>query len=281
MKYCLKYSNICTKLNQADEISIKYSEDKGLVDFMKKFNAQRIVLRVDVNNFSLNEIRKLAAIKNTYPELQFTVALNEASPIVVASLKENNIPFYFAIPCTNWEQFNQYINTGVSDIDISGPLAFELSKVKLVLASLDQKVQVRATPNKCINLLPDTNPIIGFYIRPEDIDLYEEFIDILDFEGLEHQDTFFKMYSEEKLFIGNLMQCIYNFNAPVDNKGLITAFGERRRNCGRQCLNGGLCRRCNILVKLSQPMGDRARIQILDTIKKEEKELNNGKNISD
>ena len=38
MKYCLKYTNICTKLNRANEISIKYIEDKGLVDFMKKFS---------------------------------------------------------------------------------------------------------------------------------------------------------------------------------------------------------------------------------------------------
>ena len=70
MKYCLKYTNICTKLNKADEISIKYIEDKGLVDFMEKFKAQRIILRIDLWNFSPNEIRKLIAIRKQYPDLK-------------------------------------------------------------------------------------------------------------------------------------------------------------------------------------------------------------------
>ena len=273
MKYCLKYTNKSTRLNKADEISIKYIEDKGLVDFMEKFKAQRIVLRIDPTNFSHNEIKKLTAIRKQYPQYNFAAALASYDQDLTTALKKANIPYYIAAPCLDWETFAQLIDIGVCDIDLSGPLAFEFSKVKRVLNSLDRKIQIRVTPNKVINLNPHTPTVVGFFIRPEDIDLYEDYIDVLEFEGLEHQDTFFSIYAEQKRFIGNLNQCIYNFIEPVDNKGLVSLFGERRINCGRQCLNGGHCRRCFDLVSVSKSMGDRVREKILETLRKEQEKL--------
>lgn len=275
MKYCLRYTNICTKLNRADEISIKYIEDKGLVDFMEKFSSQRIILRVDTWNFSQNEIRKLIAIRKQYPEYNFTVALSNLDKDIVPMFQKENIPFFEDEPCQDWETFNLLLEIGVSDIDISGPLAFEMSKVKRVVNSFNRKVIIRATPNKVVKFREGTDDLVGFYIRPEDVEMYEDFIDVLEFEGLEHQDTFFSIYAEHKSFIGNLNQCIYNFQKPIDNKGLITLFGERRRDCGRQCLSGGRCNRCYTLADLAKPMGERARDKIMDTLKTEQEKLKN------
>lgn len=273
MKYCLKYTNICTKLHKADEISIKYIEDKGLVDFMKKFSSQRIILRVDTWNFSQNEIRKLVAIRKQYPEYNFTVALSNLDEDIVSVFQKENIPFFEDEPCQDWETFNLLLEVGVSDVDISGPLAFEMSKIKRVLNSFNRKVVIRATPNKAVKFREGTDDLVGFYIRPEDVEVYEDFIDVLEFEGLEHQDTFFSIYAEHKSFIGNLNQCIYNFQKPIDNKGLITLFGERRRDCGRQCLSGGRCNRCYTLADLAKPMGERARDHIMETLRKEQEKL--------
>lgn len=273
MKYCLKYTNICTKLNHADEISIKYIEDKGLVDFIKKFSLQRIILNINPWSFTESELRKLIAIRKQYPEYNFAVAMSEYEPSCAEKLREADIPFFDASRCMDWEQFHMLLKAGVNDINISGPLAFEMSKVKQVLEVLDRKVIIRATPNLVVNSNSNTDPLIGFYIRPEDVELYEGFIDVLEFEGLEHQDTFFSIYAEHKSFIGNLNQCIYNFQEQVDNKGLITLFGERRRDCGRQCLSGGRCNRCYTLADLAKPMGERARDKILETIKKEQEKL--------
>lgn len=273
MKYCLKYTNICTKLYKADEISIKYIEDKGLVDFMKKFSSQRIILRVDPADFSHNEVRKLIAIRKQYPEYCFTIGLAYADPTLIPWFQQENIPFYVAAPCKSWEEFHWLMKQGVSDVDISGPLAFEIGNVRRVLNSLGRNVVVRATPNKVANLEHYTDTLVGFFIRPEDVVIYEDGIDVLEFEGLEHQDTFYSIYAEKDMFIGNLNQCIYGFQEQVDNKGLVTLFGERRKNCGRQCLNGGRCRRCYDLASLAKPMGDRARKTIMETIKKEQEKL--------
>lgn len=269
MKYCLRYTNICTKLDQTDEITIKYIEDKGLIDFLEKYNSKRVNLLIDASVFPETEVRKLASIKNFYPQYNFAIAMSHYKPELTLAFVEADIPFYISTPCTNWEQFQLYIAAGVSDINVSGPLGFELPKVKRVLNKLEQKIQVRATPNKIKKLEEGTNDIVGFFIRPEDVKVYEEFIDILDFEGLEHQDAFYSIYAEQKLFMGNLNQYIYNFSDSVDNCGLISLFGERRKDCGRQCLSGGGCRRCYLLANLAPAMKERVRKKIMGTLKKE------------
>ena len=270
MKYCLKYINICTKLHKADEISIQYIEDKGLVNFMEKFSSQRIILRVEATYFPESEVRKLIAITKTYPDYRFAVAMGGYVQKLGHTLKEAGIDFFESTPCTDWERLNYLIKEGVSDINLSGPLAFDLGNVHRVLNILNSTAQVRVTPNSCMRLNPNTDPLVGFFIRPEDVEVYEGLVDVLEFEGLEHQDTFYSIYAEQKMFIGNLNQCIYNFNKPIDNKGLISLFGERRKTCGQQCLKGGRCHRCYDLADLAKPMGERAREQILDTIKAEQ-----------
>lgn len=275
MKYCLRYTNICTKLNKCQEITIKYIEDKGLVDFLEKYNSKRVNLLVNPTYFPESEVCKLIAIKNTYPQYNFAVALSLYNFELMTTLRINKIPFYVAKPCMDWGMFNILLESGVCDIDLSGPLAFELGNVKRVLNSLDRKVQIRVTPNKVSDLyLKKMNSLIGFFIRPEDVEIYEGYVDVLDFEGLEHQDTFYSIYAEQKMFIGQLNQCIYDFKEQIDNKGLITLFGERRRDCGRQCLQGGRCRRCYSLANLAKPMGERAREKILETLKKEQEKIN-------
>lgn len=278
MKYCLKYTNICTKLYKADEISIKYIEDKGLVDFMEKFSSQRIILRIEATYFPESEVRKLIAIKNTYPDYRFAVAMGGYVQELGHTLREAGIDFFESTPCTDWERFNYLIKEGVSDINLSGPLAFDLGNVHRVLNILNPNVQVRVTPNSCLRLNPNTDPLIGFFIRPEDVSVYEDFVDVLEFEGLEHQDTFYSIYAEHKMFIGGLNQCIYGFNKVIDNKGLVSLFGERRKTCAQQCLKGGRCHRCYDLAAIAKNMGDRAKEQILDTIKEEQEKMKSSEN---
>lgn len=270
MKYCLRYSNISTKLNKCDEITIKYIEDKGLIDFLKRHDQQRINLLIDVSYFPDSEVRKLVAIKQTYPQYNFTAALSAYKQSLIDKLREATISFYVAEPCLDWEMLNILVAAQVCDINISGPLAFELEKVKKAV----KNIRLRATPNKVENLYPEnTNSLIGFYIRPEDVELYERYIDVLDFEGVERQDAFYTIYAEQKSFIGNLNQCIYNLNLAIDNKAMVKLFGERRMNCGRQCLSGGGCRRCYSLAHLAELKSEDIRATALETIEQEKAKL--------
>lgn len=269
MKYCLKYTNKSTKIRQSEEIQIKYIEDKGLLNFLSHHPTQRINLLVDPNYFPESEVKKLAAIHKTYPQYNFAVALTRFKPKTAALLYRENIPFYEAAPCLNWEDLQTLLAANVSDINISGPLGFELPAVRRLLDKQKNKVQVRATPNKVTNANAATDPLVGFYIRPEDLSLYEEYIDVIEFEGIEHQDSFYSIYAEQQQFIGNLNQCIYDLPMPVDNKGLVQLFGQRRIDCKRECLSGGYCRRCYSLTNISKPMGEYARQKMLEKLEAE------------
>lgn len=277
MKYCLKWNNRCYHLKDADEISIKYIEDKGLLDFLEKYADKRIILRIIAKDFIDSELAKLVAIKRQFPDYQFTVALDEYHPQLIEKMKEKELPFYIAQPVKNWEVLNHYVkDLKVSDIDLSGALGFELLKVKRFLEKFGPNTKVRITPNIITSDSLHCPPLQMFFVRPDDLDQYEPYVDVVEFEGLEHQDTFFNIYAKEKTFVGKLNQVIYNFPLSIDNLGLIPSFGERRIGCGRECLYGGKCRRCNNLADLSQEMGTRARTKIIENIKEkiEKNELN-------
>ena len=272
MKYCLKWNNRCSHLKDADEISIKYIEDRGLVDFMEKYADKRIIIRLESIDFSDSEIAKLAAIRKQFPNYRFTVGLPQEDYNLALKLSSKDIPFYFLKPVQNWEDFRFYITElGVSDIDLSGALAFELPKVKRYLEKVKANTVIRITPNIIHSQTDNCPPLQHFFVRPDDIDQYEPYIDIIEFEGIEHQDTFYNIYAKEKMFIGKLNQVIYNFPLAIDNMGLIPQFGERRISCGRECLCGGRCKRCDTLAHISEVMGPQVREKIKENLQKQTK----------
>lgn len=278
MKYCLKWTNTSKYLKDVDEISIKYIEDRGLVSFMEKYADKRIILRVIAKAFSDSELSKLIAIKKQFPNYNFTVALDENNQALVIKLKNAKIPFYFLKPVQDWETFGYLINSlEVSDIDLSGALAFELPKVKRYLEKVNANTVIRITPNIIQSQTENCPPLQNFFIRPDDIDQYEPYIDILEFEGIEHQDTFYNIYAKEKLFVGKLNQVIYNFPLAIDNVGLIPQFGERRISCGRECLSGGRCKRCDTLVSIAEKMGPQIREKVKKKLQKQIKDKSSEK----
>lgn len=278
MKFCAKWNNISKCLNEVDEISIEYIEDKGLIDFMEKYAGKRIIIRVMANDFKESEIAKLAAIHNHLPQYDFTVGLNFCNPKVIKLLQEKEVSFYILKPVQDWETLNEYIyNYKVSDVDITGPLGFDLIKVKKVINQAGGVTKIRAIVNVGASQTHYYNPLISFFIRPEDLELYEPYIDVVEFPGgclLEYQDTFFNIYAKEHIFIGKLNQLIYNVpTLNIDNLGLIQYFGDRRISCGRECLKGGRCKRCYTLAKISETIGPEVREKVKENLKEQQKEL--------
>ena len=90
------------------------------------------------------------------------------------------------------------------------------------------------------------NGIKGMYIRPEDIEWYDQYIDTLVFysENLKREETLLKIYKEDKQWPGNLKKLIFNLKENVDNRGLPEEFGRVRSNCRQKCMRNGTCRFC-------------------------------------
>lgn len=254
MKYCLKYTNQCKHLDAVDEIQIVYLENKDLLAFLQKYSTKRIILLTN-SELPQGEINKLKAIRKKYPELAFAVAFTTRKVCNYQDLIEADIDFFITKPCDSWEELHALVKIGVSDINCSGPLGFLLPQVKYVLNKLPNKINIRITPNKTQSIEESTPDLIKFYLRPESLNLYSEFIDILEFEDFTKQDMFYEIYST-RYFTGHLNQCVYNLNENIDNKGLTEIWDESRIYCGQKCLQGHPCRRCYDLRDMSLPLGE-------------------------
>lgn len=96
------------------------------------------------------------------------------------------------------------------------------------------------------DFLPRKNGIKGTYIRPEDIQYYEEYVDTLEFysEFNKQEETLFKIYKNDKKWPGNLKLIIANLKSDVDNRGLPEEFGKIRVQCRQNCMRNGACNFC-------------------------------------
>jgi hypothetical protein len=132
--------------------------------------------------------------------------------------------------------------------------------LKKVRNKVGNEISIRMTCNcaRPAHLIANAglSGIKGQYIRPEDVKLYDEYVQTLEFDGvhdaLTKEETLLKIYKEKAEWMGNLNLLITHLNEDVDNRGILDEFGERRMNCGQRCLSGGSCTHCDIAIKFSR-----------------------------
>lgn len=136
---------------------------------------------------------------------------------------------------------------GVTDVYISGQLGFSLFDVRTIVEKFN--VKVRVVPNVAqvadfgIGCTQKDGNITAFWIRPEDLELYKELIDVVEFIcSDEKQNIFYEIYFQDKSWSGNLGTIIAGLEE-VPNKGLPSNFTLRRIDCGKKCLLD-LCHSC-------------------------------------
>lgn len=136
---------------------------------------------------------------------------------------------YLATPVTDWETFLTLKRLGVSDIYIDGPLGFSMNKI--VRGKEDVKIRVSPSVSPNTVLSAESN-LTSFFIRPEDLDLYDDYIDVIDFQTakLEKENKLFDIY-KRKSFMFDLALLIDNLNDSINNLYVTNDFGLERLNC--------------------------------------------------
>lgn len=233
MKYALQYYRGCEILDQVDEIIINYYEkDKELINFLNKIlSYQRLIIDIStLENIDENiEIFKQAFEKNN--NIAIKCSKNQNFNI----LKENNLSFFFKEGANTWDKLVGYIEAGVSDIYIVDELGFSLRKIKN--AYKDCNINIRVYPNiaqSSSDLYKNT--FKKFFIRPEDLYLYENIIDVIEFADirLKAQPTYLKVY-KEGVWNDNLNIIIAGLDIDINTMAMIPLFAESRLNCGKRC----------------------------------------------
>ena len=275
MKYCINYSNKSHIIDKVDEILIRYDKNKILELFTQFIPAhlnQRVIVQlIEENNIDtiVNNLKKIISIYNENKDIKFDIQLPFYNQKFMEELKDTNLKYFFKAAANSWDKFTGLISQNVSDIYITDELAFELDKVAEIAHK--NNIKVRIYPNVAQSRWDKLSDILKFFIRPEDIEMYESYVDVCEFYGDKAQqiDTYYKIYQEDKKWFGDLQEIIIGLDSKIDSRYIIPRFAEKRIKCGKDCLKGGKCEMCKRILDLSEQLENAHLIVQIDKKKEE------------
>lgn len=259
MKYCLDYSRKSTNMIKADEVNIRYSKNNflNIFDYMKEHPYQRV--NIDIFEEDIEEclqekiIQKIITIQKEHPEYKLILKVPYEKRILDIIQEQENANFFFTTFVRDWETLLFFLDLGVTDVIIVEQMCFELDKVAAIAHK--NNVQVRTFCNIVQRKSGTNTPTLqSFFIRPEDVDIYSSYIDVLEFAGdLQNQDLYYNIYNSN-LWFGDLKEIIIGFDISLDSRFVVPRFAEKRIRCGRECLKGGNCQICFRIDELSKSL---------------------------
>lgn len=264
MKYCVNYltRDKVRHLNDFDEITIRYNpSDKSLIESMQQHKDQRINIYIrDNQDFIDNDrIKFFEVLKDEYPDFNFVLKLKdykdeltqEVYKLIVNS--EKDLKYFFATNVSDFDTFWGIIGLKPTDIYIVQEMGFYAKQC--AEAAHEFGIKLRAFPNVAQSAWDETPGISKFFIRPEDVKIYEDYIDVFEFYGnSSHKaDVYYEIYTKkDPYWFGNLNEIIISLNEDLDSRCLLPQFAERRVSCGKRCLKGKKCQVCAVTQHLAK-----------------------------
>ena len=248
MKYSLHLRTASPKyLHKADEIMVEYRDRRAIPDYAKKYPNARIALEVTPDTpWEISEIKDYFILT----QKRLILCLPDIRDDRIPQLIEAGIPFFWGYTITTFAELHALLRAGVAEVRIGVPLFFECDK----LNKFDIPKRV------CANVahegyLPFMDGIMGSWIRPEDVEQYEDTFDIIEFADCkEHkEEALYRIYAEQKNWPGRVDMIITNIETEAYNRMIPEEFAETRKNCGQRCMSGGACRVCHRLLHLADP----------------------------
>ena len=260
MKYCVDYKKDFRYLDQVDELTVHFRrKDTSLVDFLLLHPNQRINIYIDNEEDFIenNCIEIFNAIAKNHPEIDFVLKLRDCHDsnvkYILKIIENNKIKhrFFFSSFIRDWDSLLGIIELHPSDVYIVENLGFELSSIADILHSAN--IRIRVFPNIAQSSWTKTEALKKFFIRPEDVYVYESYVDVMEFIGKEDAiSTYYKIYAIDKKWFGKLNEVIIDFNDnEIDSRFILPQFAVRRLNCGKRCYKGRPCRTCNAIEELA------------------------------
>lgn len=260
MKYSIHFYKGCNILEKADEIILKYSEiHEALPEYVKEYaDEQRIVIDIRKleKDFLTEDGGKNLSIWVSAKEnhRNFAILLAETNIELLPVLQENNINYFFDTRVDTMDKLTNLVNLGVSDIYICNELGFSLKTIAPYCHN--NKTNIRVYPNvaQSSSSRKGLNDFKKFFIRPEDIDFYEEYVDIFEFftEDLSKQKVLYQIYKDKK-WLGDIRDLILEleYKEPILNYTIIPDFALNRINCGKAC-GIGKCQMCDRILSIAE-----------------------------
>ena len=248
MKYCLSGRQSKSVLKEADEIKMRYSDIDRLIDYIKEFPNKIYIIDIPYTITEQDINWKLFAAYAEEVELYF--ALNKLDKDFMKICIDNNIKYYYNQPIFTWNELEHIIQLGVDYVILTDSLYFSIEKVKNRI----HDIKIRLCPTKAYDsYIPRDDGVYGCWIRPEDVYVYEKWVDVFEFNTneLSKEATYLQIYRNQREWPGNLNLLIENLNINVDNRAIPKEIGERRANCGLRCMESRNCHLCENAIKFA------------------------------
>lgn len=255
MKYCVDFTKDFKYLDKVDELRININSNtkQNPLPFMAEFPDKRIIIDAEVVSDYL--IRSLATVRKEHPELNFTVAIKYKDKKHIEDFKEKDIPFFFSNFVADWDKLQGFLSFGVTDMYIVENLGFELDRVAAILH--ERGVKVRVFPNMSQSSYLETPALKQFFIRPEDIEVYDPYVDVCELVGGKKQlSVYYKIYAMDKKWFGPLREIIIGFDNDLDSRFVLPPFAARRIKCGKRCFKGLPCNICDRIASAAKTLED-------------------------
>lgn len=237
MKYCLSSRQHREYLLQADQIRVEFRDRKIIPDLLEEYPKAQIVLvfpAIKDDTFNWKEIEEY----NILSKDSLICCVREGADLKECR-KHNISNFYYGYPLGSLYDLNALVQLGVRYLVVDIPAFFRMDLVKKL------GVPVRAVPNVTqYEYIPHKDGVCGRWIRPEDVALYEDYIEVLEFEdaNIDKEQALFRIYAKDKNWPGDLNMLFSNLNyAPATNR-LLPNIAEFRLTCGHKCQEG----RCHV-----------------------------------
>lgn len=250
MKYAIRFYRGCRILNKADEIIIKYeSTEPDLVRYVGSLpQEQRLI--VNITNLPIEqEENSLKIFEVAYKEHKNFAILCSFKQHILVDLDLLNIPYFFIEQASTFDEFVGMLNFKVKDIYITNELGFYLDKVSKICK--DKDIQVRVRPNMAqSSSVFETESVKKFFIRPEDTEFYEQYVDVFEFTGeLTQQPVYYEIYRDGR-WLGDLNEIIIGLTQSINDMAILPVF-HNRASCEKRC-SFGKCDLCSRVVEVSK-----------------------------
>lgn len=249
MKVCLNAWQDQEQIEKADELKVIWDKRDIIPDIFEQYPEKTVVLECFENELSEKDEEDLK-LYNGLSRGKLKICCAQWSLFIT-----RGIPFFVGYPISDFYTLEGILAAGVCAVRPAGQLIHDLASVRKVIG--ERNIEIRVTPNVAYtDGLPHENGLFGGWLRPEELPLYEDLIDVIEFEDIpnkQREQALFSIYMEQKEWPGEMNMLITNFNYPGVSRMIDPRLGELRKTCGGACLRGSHCRLCKTMLDLANP----------------------------
>lgn len=248
MNYCLSSQVNSDYWKLIQEIKLPYKNLNKILDIYEVNPNLSFILRItskeDKNKIKWKDIEQYNIMT------QGKIIIETDSFEIMDVCKLFNLKYFYAIPINTLHELKALVDYGCCDARIDAPLTHMLDKVS------QYPITLRMTPNVAYyKYIPHKDGVIGSWVRPEDVELYEPYIDVFEFEDCDRdkEQSLYNMYAVHKKWPGSINNLISNLDYQGTNHLVPSDFSRLRLTCGQKCLQGIPCRACYTFLDLANP----------------------------